>query len=306
MRMSQGLGQVVVRQGDCLQELAQLQDEGYRFALTFLDPPFNQGKEYNYFYDSLPDEQYWQWMHQVCERVYALTQDGGAVFFMQREKNAESTLRVLREAGFHLQNLIIWTKRTSAVPNEWRFGKSYQIIAFATKGRKPRVFNRLRVDAPLRPEYRYARENGMFLTDVWDDIRELTSGYFAGAEALRTPTGERFHKQQSPIALLLRILLAASLPEDWVLDPFAGTGTTAVVATQLRRHCVAIEIDPANVAMIRHRLAAQREADAILPLRSYYRFTANLDEIWNIETSLQWGQKTQLALFEGKTGYGSL
>lgn len=132
--MSQELGQVVVRQGDCLQELTQLQQEGYRFALTFLDPPFNQGKEYNYFYDSLPDEQYWGWMHQVCERVYALTQDGGAVFFMQREKNAEPTLRVLREAGFHLQNLIIWTKRTSAVPNEWRFGKSYQIIAFATKG----------------------------------------------------------------------------------------------------------------------------------------------------------------------------
>ncbi len=304
--MSQELGQVVVRQGDCLQELMQLQQEGYRFALTFLDPPFNQGKEYNYFHDSLPEEEYWRWMHQVCEQVYALTQDGGAVFFMQREKNAEPTLRVLREAGFHLQNLIIWTKRTSAVPNEWRFGKSYQIIAFATKGRKPRVFNRLRIDAPLRPEYRFARENGMFLTDVWDDIRELTSGYFAGAEALRTPTGERFHKQQSPIALLLRILLAASLPEDWVLDPFAGTGTTAVVATQLRRHCVAIEIDPENVAMIKHRLAVQREADAILPLRAYYRFTTNLDAIWSIETSLQWGQKTQLALFEGKVGYGSL
>jgi DNA modification methylase len=304
--MSQELGQVVVRQGDCLQELMQLQQAGYRFALTFLDPPFNQGKEYNYFRDSLPEKEYWRWMHQVCERVYALTQDGGSVFFMQREKNTEPTLRVLREAGFHLQNLIIWTKRTSAVPNEWRFSKSYQIIAFATKGRKPRVFNRLRIDAPLRPEYRYAREDGVFLTDVWDDIRELTSGYFAGAEALRTPTGERFHKQQSPIALLLRILLAASLPEDWVLDPFAGTGTTAIVATQLRRHCVAIEIDPENVAMIERRLAAQREADAILPLRSYYRFTANLDEIWNIETSLQWGQETQLALFEGKAIYGNL
>jgi predicted RNA methylase len=123
---------------------------------------------------------------------------------------------------------------------------------------------------------------------------------------LRTPTGERFHKQQSPIALLLRILLAASLPNDWVLDPFAGTGTTAVVATQLRRHCVAIEIDPKNVAMIKQRLAAQREADAVLPLRAYYRFTTNLDAIWSIETSLQWGQKTQLALFEGKVGYGSL
>jgi site-specific DNA-methyltransferase (adenine-specific) len=81
--MSQELGQVVVRQGDCLQELTQLQQEGYRFALTFLDPPFNQGKEYNYFRDSLPEEEYWRWMYRVCERVYALTQDGGSVFFIR-------------------------------------------------------------------------------------------------------------------------------------------------------------------------------------------------------------------------------
>jgi DNA modification methylase len=117
-----------------LQELERLQQEGYCFALTFLDPPFNQGKEYAYFHDNLPDEEYWQWMRQVCEQVHTLTADGGSVFFMQREKNAEHVLRVLRESGFQLQNLIIWTKRTSAVPNEWRFGKSYQIIAFATKG----------------------------------------------------------------------------------------------------------------------------------------------------------------------------
>jgi site-specific DNA-methyltransferase (adenine-specific) len=304
--MSQGAVQILVRHGDCLQELERLQQEGYRFALTFLDPPFNQGKEYAYFHDNLPDEEYWQWMRQVCEQVHTLTADGGSVFFMQREKKAEHVLRVLRESGFHLQNLIIWTKRTSAVPNEWRFGKSYQIIAFATKGRKPRVFNRLRIDAPLRPEYRYAREDGMFLTDVWDDIRELTSGYFAGAEALRMPTGERFHKQRSPVALLVRILLSASLPGDWVLDPFAGTGTTPVVAAQLERHCVAIEIDSANIAMIKWRLAARREADSVLPLRSYYRFTPNLDEIWRLETSLQWRQGRQLALFEGKASYGDL
>jgi len=58
--------------------------------------------------------------------------------------------------------------------------------------------------------------------------------------------------------------------------------------------------------MIKHRLAVQREADAILPLRAYYRFTTNLDEIWSIQTSLQWGREMQLALFESKTDYGSL
>jgi DNA modification methylase len=271
---------VVIKQGDCLQELEHLKAQGATFALTFLDPPFNQGKDYNHFDDDLPEEQYWQWLQQVCFLVYALTEPGGAIYLMHREKNAEWVLRILREAGFTLQNLIIWTKRTSAVPNEWRFGKQYQIIAFATKGRKPRVFNRLRIDAPLRPEYRYHREAGMFVTDVWDDIRELTSGYFAGTEALRRPNGERFHKQQSPIALLLRILLASTMPGDRVLDPFAGTGTTAIVAQQLGRSCVAIEIDPENVAMIEWRLKVQRDADAIERFRSYYRFTPDLDKIW--------------------------
>ena len=65
-----------------------------------------------------------------------------------------------------------------------RFGKHYQVIAFATKGKTPRVFHRLRIDPPLPAGYKHARENGMFVTDVWDDIRELTSGYFAGDEGV--------------------------------------------------------------------------------------------------------------------------
>ena len=46
----------------------------------------------------------------------------------------------------------------------------------------------------------------MFVTDVWDDIREMTSGYFAGDEALYDPQGNRAHKQQSPIQLLITFL----------------------------------------------------------------------------------------------------
>jgi hypothetical protein len=120
----------------------------------------------------------------------------------------------------------------------------------------------------------------MFVTDVWDDIRELTSGYFAGEEALRYPDGIRVCTQQAPIALLLRILLVSTKVGDWVLDPFAGTGTTLVVAEQLKRHAVGIEIDPKMVEVIRWRLNARRPADSIAPFRHYYRFTPNLDAIW--------------------------
>jgi DNA modification methylase len=274
----------IVLCGDCLELLdrSTLKQHGVEieFVLTFLDPPFNQGKDYAFFDDELPPDEYWQWLAKVCAKVYELTLEGGAIYFMHREKNAEHVLRVLRETGWTLQNLIVWQKRTSAVPNQWRYGKAYQIIAFATKGRKPRVFHRLRIDAPLRPEYRYERENGMFVTDVWDDIRELTSGYYAGDESLRHPDGTRVCTQQAPIALLLRILLASTNPNDWVLDPFAGTGTTLVVAEQLGRSAVGIEIDPKMVEVARWRLSERRPADSIAPLRCYYRFTPNLNTIW--------------------------
>lgn len=266
---------------DCLQWLDKQPDENIH--LTFIDPPFRQGKNYRFFDDSQPKEKYWNWLKEVLLKIYQITMGGGAIYFMQREKNTENVLRILREAGWIFQNLIIWKKKTSAVPSEFRYSKQHQIIAFATKGEKPRVFNKLRVDLPMPPEYRYKRSNGVYLTDVWDDIRELTSGYFAGDEAIRDSRSNRIHTQQSPIALLLRIILTSTLLGDVVLDPFAGTGTTAVVAYQLKRNPISIEIDPKHVELIRERLNHLRPADNILKFYSYYRYTQNLKEIWHTE-----------------------
>src|SRR5581483_9244426 len=291
---------------DCAAVLAPniLSDKGVPpIALTFLDPPFNQGKDYEFFNDSLPEQQYWSWLRGICSQVLKVTLDGGAIYFMQREKNTEQVLACLRETGWTLQNLIIWTKKTSAVPNTVRFGKQYQIIAFATKGKKPRLFNRLRIDLPLRPEYKYERENGLYVTDVWDDIREMTSGYFAGEEAIRSADGTRAHKQQAPIALLLRIILSSTLPEEWVLDPFAGTGTTLVVAEQLGRNSIGIEIDPNNVWLINERLFARRAADSILPLLDYYRHTLNLNSIWPNLTRRFPPSRLQPTLLEHREDY---
>jgi len=172
-----------------------------------------------------------------------------------------------------------WRKKTSAVPSKLRFGKQYQIIAFATKGPRPRVFNRLRVDLPPLPGYRAGRRKGVYLTDVWDDIRELTSGYFAGDEAIRNVRGNRVHAQQSPVELLLRIILSSTMPGDTVLDPFAGTGTALVVARQLRRRSVGIEVDPSYVRIIEKRLERLRPQDSVVKYFDYYRFTEGLGKI---------------------------
>lgn len=265
--------------------------------LTFLDPPFNQAKEYASHDDDMPEGEYWDWMRDVCSAVHRQTSQGGAIYFMQREKNSEQVLRCLREAGWTLQNLIIWKKLTSAVPMSRRFGKHYQIIAYATKGPRARVFHRLRIDPPLPANYRQKRENGLYVTDIWDDIRELTSGYFAGDEALRDAGGGRFHKQQAPIALLLRIILSSSLPGDLVFDPFAGTGTTLVVARQLNRRGVGVEIDSDNAACIRERLREIRESDDIQRFQDDYRYTKNLPEIWDGDNGDEQENVLHLPLF---------
>ncbi len=279
---------------DCVQYLDNTE---YSFDLTFLDPPFNQNKAYNSHNDNMEPSEYWSWMNSVCSKIYNKTNNGGAIYFMQREKNVKEVLSTLENTGWTFQNLIIWKKKTSAVPVNTKFGKHYQILAYAIKGNKPRVFNKLRIDPPLLVTEKYRRENGMYVTDIWDDIRELTSGYFAGDEPLRLPNGVRLHNQQSPIQLLLRIILSSSLPGDFVLDPFSGTATTNIVSRQLNRNSISIEKDDINFQFCKKRLNEFRDVDKIDRFKEDYRYTENLQEIWGA-SDIKELKPPQYTLFE--------
>jgi DNA modification methylase len=142
-----------ILEGNCLDLIPFLEE---KVDLTFLDPPFNQIKEYKYFNDNLSEKEYWDFIYNAVEKIFNKTSEGGSIYFMQREKNTEQVLKALRETGWTLQNLIIWKKKTSAVPCSNKFGKHYQVIAFASKGAKLRVFNKLRITPPLPPNIKLA------------------------------------------------------------------------------------------------------------------------------------------------------
>ena len=266
-------------QGDCLDFLRRRPPEAPKFDLAFLDPPFNQGRDYRMHDDGMDERDYWQWMLEVCLEVRRGSSEGAAVWFMQREKNSEHVLRILRESGWTFRNLVVWKKKTSPTLQQTSFGKAWQMLAYAVNGERPAVFNHLRIDPPVPAGYA-PRERGMLATDVWDDIRELTSGYLAGHEPLRAPDGSRAHLQQAPLALLLRIVLASSRPGGLVLDPFAGTGTTLAVAEAAGRRSLGIEKDPANCEMVKKRLRERRDAERVEALRRDYILTPNLQELW--------------------------
>src|SRR6267154_738123 len=81
-----------------------------------------------------------------------------------------------------------------------------------------------------------------------------------GEERLKGGDGKKLHPTQKPEALLARVILSASRPDDLVLDPFCGTGTTGAVSKRLGRRFIGTERDAA------YALAAERRIAAIAPL----------------------------------------
>ena len=82
----------------------------------------------------------------------------------------------------------------------------------------------------------------------------------ATEERLKGHDGKKLHPTQKPQALLARVILSASRPDDLVLDPFCGSGTTGAVAHRLRRRFIGVERDAAYAA------AARKRVDAVMPL----------------------------------------
>ena len=92
-----------------------------------------------------------------------------------------------------------------------------------------------------------------------DDI-QMRSDWFiplcTGEERLKGRDGKKLHPTQKPEALLARVMLAASRPDDLVLDPFCGTGTTGAVARRLQRRFIGVERMADYAAAAETRIAA--------------------------------------------------
>jgi adenine-specific DNA-methyltransferase len=73
-------------------------------------------------------------------------------------------------------------------------------------------------------------------------------------------TGNELHPSQKPVMAILPLVMAYSEKGDIVLDPFAGSGTTAVAAQALGRRYIGIELDPVYAAKANERLRRERWA----------------------------------------------
>ena len=151
---------------------------------------------------------------------------------------------ILQDLGFWILNDIVWRK-SNPMPNfrGRRFTNAHETLIWAARESTNRNYT-----------FNYEA-----LKAGNDDI-QVRSDWFiplcTGEERLKGRDGKKLHPTQKPEALLARVLLSASSPDDLVLDPFCGSGTTGAVAHRLRRRFIGIERDADYAAAARKRIEA--------------------------------------------------
>jgi modification methylase len=151
---------------------------------------------------------------------------------------------ILQDLGFWILNDVVWRK-SNPMPNfrGRRFTNAHETLIWAARepGARGYTFN-----------YEALKAGNEDIQVRSDWIIPLCTG----EERLKGRDGKKLHPTQKPEALVARVVLASSRPDDLVLDPFCGTGTTGAVAKRLGRRFIGIERDGAYAKAAAARLAA--------------------------------------------------
>ena len=213
------------------------------FDLIFADPPYNlqigeklkrpddskvngvddkwdQFESFKHYDDFCKD-----WLKE-CKRVL---KDNGSIWVIGSYHNIFRLGYLLQNLNYWLLNDIIWRKN-NPMPNfkGTRFTNAHETLIWASKNKKSK--------------YTFNYQSLKCLNDDLQMRSDWTFPICGGKERLKK-NGKKIHSTQKPEALLHRIILATTNKNDLILDPFLGTGTTAVIAKKLGRKYFGIEKD---------------------------------------------------------------
>lgn len=253
--------QAVIHHGDCLELLRQLPDASVQLIVT--SPPYNIGKEYE---RKLDLDQYVEQQTKViaeCSRVLALT---GSICWQVGNYVEDGAIvpldallyPIFRRYDLVMRNRIIWHFEHGLHCTR-RFSGRYETINWFTRKTKSYVFNLDPVRVPQKyPGKKYFKgpKAGQYSCnplgknpgDVWD-IPNVKNNHVEKTD----------HPCQFPVELIERLVLSMTNPDDWVLDPFMGAGTSVVAAIRHNRRGAGAEIVERYVEIAKDRIIAALE-----------------------------------------------
>jgi modification methylase len=157
---------------------------------------------------------------------------------------------IMQDLGFWILNDVIWRK-SNPMPNfrGRRFTNAHETMIWASRDANAKGYT-------FNYEALKAGNDDVQVRSDW------TLPLCTGEERLKGKNGKKLHPTQKPEALLARVILSSSRPDDLVLDPFNGTGTTGAVAKRLGRRYIGIERDLDYAKAATKRIAAVKPLEA--------------------------------------------
>lgn len=183
--------------------------------------------DYNTYGDEMPEEEYQKWMVEFLNECHRVIKDDGSIFFNHKPRRHNNRCYLptdfIQHSNAKLYQLIIWDRRNSPNIRNDVLVPCTEHIYWLCKN-KPKVFR-----DSVSPEYR---------SEVW----------------VITPDRQKQHPAPFPPQLVKNCIQLTTQEGDMVLDPFMGSGTTAIVAEELNRKWIGFEIDEKYVKITEERL----------------------------------------------------
>ena len=243
--------------------------------LVFADPPFNIGYDYDVYHDRHDSQQYLDWTRVWGKAVHRVLKPNGT-FWLAIGDDYAANLKLIfqNDLGFSCRSWVIWYY-TFGINCTKKFSRSHTHLFHFVQNPKKFTFNSLEIRVPSARQVVYADSradsSGRLPDDTWIlRPQDLPDGFQPDENTWYFPRvcgtfKERagWHGCQMPEQVLGRIIRACSNPSDLVLDPFAGSGTTLVVAKKLGRRWIGFELSRNYVARVQARLNAVQEGQAL-------------------------------------------
>lgn len=215
------MSKIILRQGDCMELLKKIKDNSIDLVVT--DPPYKMNhstggctnigmknkwggniKAGNTVMDFSLDIKFCQWLPEI----YRILKPSSHCYIFCNDKNIQELLNEATKIGFRESNVLVWIKN-NATPNRY-YMKNLEFILFLYKGKAKPINN---------------------------------MGSKCAIEIKNINGKEKFHPTEKPIELLKQYIGNSSEENDWVLDPFMGSGSTGVACVNTNRNFIGIELE---------------------------------------------------------------
>lgn len=272
--------------------------------LVFVDPPYNIGKMFSDFHDRWPsDEAYATWAYQWLDECVRVLKRTGTLYVMTSTQ-AMPYFDIFLRSKLTILSRIVWHYDSSGVQAKKYYGSMYEPILHCVKDAESYTFNaeEIKVEAKTGAQRKLIDYRKPTPTQYNTDKVPGNVWYFPRVRYRMDEYEE--HPSQKPESLLERIIRASSNTGDVVLDPFAGTFTTAAVARKLKRRSISIESQEEYIKIGLRRALHMRsyKGEGLLPPgKTYIRKNGNGKRIENDDNGDLFDASSEPRLYKENT-----